>query len=167
MSNVIPFDYQGVPVQFNLDGWINATKVAKDSGLRIDNWLRNQETEKYIEALSRHLNTSNPRDLVLTIKGRNGGTWLHPKLAVAFARWVSADFAVWCDMRIDGLLHGNLTLRQRFDQACRKLDDAKDLASMNGRELARWRNRKPALEHEVDHWRTQLQLALSFEGDAA
>jgi len=167
MSNVIPFDYQGVPVQFNLDGWINATAIAKKHKARLDKWLSTQETEAYIEALGRHLNTPKRGDLIFTVRGRNGGTWLHPKLAVAFARWISADFAVWCDMRIDGLLHGNLTLRQRFDQACRKLDDARDLASMNGRELARWRNRKPALEHEVDHWRTQLQLALSFEGDAA
>jgi len=33
-----------------------------------------------------------------------GGTWLHPKLAVTFARWLDADFAVWCDLQIDGLI---------------------------------------------------------------
>lgn len=29
------------------------------------------------------------------------GTWLHPKLAVAFARWLSDEFAVWCDLTLD------------------------------------------------------------------
>ena len=29
--------------------------------------------------------------------GRNGGTWIHPQLAVDLARWVSAPFAVWMD----------------------------------------------------------------------
>lgn len=35
-----------------------------------------------------------------------GGTWLHPKLAVVFARWLDVNFAVWCDEQIDGLLRG-------------------------------------------------------------
>lgn len=36
-----------------------------------------------------------------------GGTWLHPKLAVPFARWLDVDFAVWCDDQIDGLIRGS------------------------------------------------------------
>jgi hypothetical protein len=35
-----------------------------------------------------------------------GGTWLHPKLAVAFARWLNVRFGIWCDQQIDGLLRG-------------------------------------------------------------
>src|SRR5699024_12733709 len=30
---------------------------------------------------------------------RGGGTWLHPKLAVVYARWLSVEFSVWCDAR--------------------------------------------------------------------
>ena len=29
--------------------------------------------------------------------GRNGGTWVHPQVAVDLARWTSAHFAVWMD----------------------------------------------------------------------
>ncbi len=36
-----------------------------------------------------------------------GGTWLHPKLAVPFARWLDINFAVWCDDQIDTLIRGN------------------------------------------------------------
>ena len=32
------------------------------------------------------------------------GTWLHPKLAVAFARWCDIDFALWCDEQIEALI---------------------------------------------------------------
>jgi hypothetical protein len=33
-SNVIPFDFDGQPVHFSLDGWLNATKIAaRCSGL--------------------------------------------------------------------------------------------------------------------------------------
>ncbi|WP_272448035.1 KilA-N domain-containing protein [Pseudomonas aeruginosa] len=68
-SNVIPFHYQGKPVRFNSEGWINATDIAAAHGMRLDNWLRNKETEAYTEALARHLNTSDSRDL---IRGQRG-----------------------------------------------------------------------------------------------
>ena len=31
---------------------------------------------------------------------------MHPKFAVVFARWLSVDFAIWCDEQIDGIIHG-------------------------------------------------------------
>lgn len=49
MNNVIPFNYQGQPVRFNSEGWINATDIAAKHGLRLDNWLRNKETVDYID----------------------------------------------------------------------------------------------------------------------
>lgn len=36
----------------------------------------------------------------------NGGTWMHPKLGVAFARWLDVRFAVWCDTQIETIIHG-------------------------------------------------------------
>ncbi|WP_348240699.1 KilA-N domain-containing protein, partial [Salmonella enterica] len=39
-------------------------------------------------------------------KDRVGGTWLHPKLSFAFARWCDTKFSVWCDLIIDSLLSG-------------------------------------------------------------
>lgn len=35
-----------------------------------------------------------------------GGTWLHPKLAVPFARWLDVRFAVWCDQQINKIIQG-------------------------------------------------------------
>ena len=35
-----------------------------------------------------------------------GGTWLHPKLAVDFARWLNPKFAVWCDEQITRIMTG-------------------------------------------------------------
>lgn len=163
MNNVIPFHYQGQPVRFNSDGWINATDIAKRMSKRLDKWLDTQETQEYIAALGRHLNTPKKGDLIQATRGRGGGTWLHPKLAVAFARWVSADFAVWADLHIDALLRGELNERQQFDRACRLYSDAKEMASASGRQLARWRIAKPGLEHQVEFWRDQLQMTLGLE----
>lgn len=161
-NNVIPFRYQGEAVRFNSDGWINATDVAKREGRRLDKWLSTQETQDYIAALGRHLNTPEKGDLIHTVRGRNGGTWLHPKLAVAFARWMSADFAVWCDLHIDALLRGELTEKQQFEQACKLLGDGQNLASLHGKGLADWRSKKPLLERNMGEARDRLQLVLGL-----
>ena len=45
-------------------------------------------------------------ELVVTKRGwanNFGGTWLRPKLAVAFARWLSSVFAAWCYVQMDAL----------------------------------------------------------------
>lgn len=53
-------------------------------------------------------------DLVIIKKGNSKnfsqGTWLHPKLAVDFARWLDPRFAVWCDEQIEHILSGSLKL---------------------------------------------------------
>lgn len=102
-AKIIPFDYKGQAVRFNADGWINATEAATRFGKLPHEWLRLPETVAYLEALAK---SGKIPQLVRTRRGRNGGTWLHPKLAVAFARWLSVDFAVWCDEQVDALLRG-------------------------------------------------------------
>ena len=160
MRNVVPFDYQGKSVRFSTDGWINATDIAKRHGKRLDHWLENTETQRYMESLARHLNTPDSGYLIRAKRGRGGGTWLHPKLAVAFARWIDVDFGVWADMLIDDIVHGRATLRQQLDDACRALDDQDQRGSMAGSELARHRWVKPPLEQRVAYLRDQMQLKL-------
>lgn len=163
MSNVIPFNYKGQAVQFNADGWINATSVAKEYGKRPVDWLKQDETKQYLAALADALNCD-PESLLETRRGRyNSGTWLHPKLGVRFAQWLDLRFAVWCDLRVDALLRGDANVRQQFDTACKNLEDGRDRASQGGRELARWRWGKQPLEQRANYWREQLQMTLSLE----
>jgi len=46
-----------------------------------------------------------------------GGTWMHPKLAVAFSRWLNVDFGVWCDDKIDVLLRGTIDIKKMRHEA--------------------------------------------------
>jgi len=109
MVKLIKADFDGHVMQFNDSGWFNATAAAEKFGKRVQHWLDNKETQEYIEKLNHRisgdLNTV-PAGIIKTQKGRNGGTWLHPKLAVAFARWLSVDFSIWCDDQIDKIIHG-------------------------------------------------------------
>ncbi|MCG9943677.1 KilA-N domain-containing protein [Providencia rettgeri] len=136
MTNIIPLEYDGHPIRFNDDGWINATDVAAKFDKEPTAWLRQIDVLEYLSALSRKLfsnsgfvtelseikrldSTSSASrtkvlrfvkrtGLVKTKAGYQGGTWLHPKLAVRFARWLSVDFEIWCDEQIDALIRGNM-----------------------------------------------------------
>lgn len=191
MSAVIPFDYEGQPVQFNADGWLNATRIASRLGKEPTAWLRQIDTLEYIsfmaEALGlnsvprteldeiKALGTSAPgiKNRILTLAkstglvksrvGAGGGTWLHPKLAVVFARWLDTKFAVWCDLKIDSILHGDMSVREQLEQALKTLSGRKALASEHGKGLSAWRWDKPVLENSVQFWIGQVQLSLGFD----
>lgn len=94
-----------------------------------------------------------------------GGTWLHPKLTVLFARWLDIRFAVWCDFQIDALLRGDLQVKENYSTAQQALLQAKQQASKSGAELASWRWSKGNLQHQVEYWGGQLSLMLQGQND--
>lgn len=117
-TQIKTLSFQNFPVSFRADGYLNATEIAEHFGKRINNYLRNERTQEYISALIEFLNIPETQNrataenqLVIVKKGGNDksaqGTWLHPKLAIDFARWLNPKFAVWCDMQIEKILHQN------------------------------------------------------------
>ena len=114
MNAIITADFNGFNVSFRNDAYINATAVAKQFGKMPKDFLKNEQTREYISALARHLSTRRKilvkeNQLVIVQNGGNNrGTWLHPKLAIFFARWLSPEFAVWCDEQIERILGVNL-----------------------------------------------------------
>lgn len=111
--NIIQLDYCSNQISVSREAWFNATEIAAMFGKRPIDWLRLPETERYIEALMKReaVKVGNPKVRKSHFaKTRRGGclsyrgTWLHPKLAVAFARWCDIDFAVWCDEQITAML---------------------------------------------------------------
>lgn len=105
-SNVIPLQYEGQAYSFNSAGWINATEAAKRFGKEPAQWLRLPETKAYLLGLERRYGKITYVETSRARMDRGGGTWLHPRLAVPFARWLSIDFEIWCDEQIDLLIHG-------------------------------------------------------------
>jgi len=105
--SLVKSNYQGLEVNFTEDGWFNATSAADRFGKRVDHYLSNLETKNYLEALCQDDNTRNSGDYIKTKRGKNGGTWFHPELAVHFARWLDIHFAIWCDRQIRKLISGS------------------------------------------------------------
>ena len=106
-SNIISIDYNGLAVRFNELGWFNATEAAARFGKRPNDWLNLESTKEYLAALDDVPNTRNPGIYTLTRRGKNGGTWMSPDLAVPFARWLDVRFAIWCDRQIREILSGS------------------------------------------------------------
>lgn len=103
MVKLIKADFNGNLMQFNDSGWFNATYAADIFGKDVYEWTRLPSTIEYISALE---NKYGNIPYLEAKRGRSGGTWLHPKLAVTFARWCSVDFAIWCDEQIEQIIHG-------------------------------------------------------------
>ena len=119
-TQLITVEYGTMPVLFKTDGFINATAIAKQFGKKIENYLRTDKTKAYIAALQKYLfptensvtlkSVTEQNQLVTVKKGgvpAEQGTWLHPKLTIHFARWLSADFSVWCDLQLEKILHSD------------------------------------------------------------
>lgn len=90
-------EWNGTAIQRrSADGFVNATAMCQANGKV---WAKYRESERchaYLQALEQ---TSGIRtfDLIQSQRGRGGGTWVHPSLAIDMARWISPAFAVWMD----------------------------------------------------------------------
>lgn len=97
-----------ISVSFRNDAWFNATQVAAHFGKRPVDWLRLDETKEYTKAIVQ-ICTIEENQLISIKRGApdtGGGSWMHPKLGIPFARWLDPKFGVWCDLQIEKILHG-------------------------------------------------------------
>lgn len=76
-------------------------------GKDIREFMKNSSTKEYMKALDKVMGIPLSIQKNSTM-GRNGATFLHPKMAVRFAQWLDVKFAVWCDLMIDNILKGHI-----------------------------------------------------------
>ncbi|HEZ1373397.1 TPA: KilA-N domain-containing protein [Neisseria meningitidis] len=118
MTQVQTFNFGNIAVSFREDGYLNATQIAAHFGKLPKDYLKTEQTQQYISALAESLSErtkilTDENQLVIVKKGNSKNftqdTWLHPKLAIHFARWLNPKFAVWCDEQIEILLNGKIS----------------------------------------------------------
>lgn len=130
MNDSKTFIYEGSPVTFQIGDatMVNATEMAKPFGKRPVDWLNNQYTKGFLIDLAEVRNLTSA-DLVRVIKGGNDknaqGTWMHEDVALEFARWLSPQFAIWCNDRIKELMkYGVTATPQTIDSVLADPDNA-------------------------------------------
>jgi len=103
------FNYDGSNVTFKtMEGemFVNATQMAKPfPHKRINDFITSKQTKDLVNALSMSQDGNSRLDLILVQHGGNkNGTWMHKKVALSFAMWLSPVFHSWCLDRIEELL---------------------------------------------------------------
>ena len=92
--------WQGTAIERRqADGFVNATAMCKANGREWFTYARSERTKEYIAALAAVPQICRT-ELVQSIQGGQPhlqGTWIHPRLAIDLARWISPAFAVWMD----------------------------------------------------------------------
>lgn len=85
------------------DGYADATAMCQANGKLWADYQRLQRTQEYLKALEAVMGnpiTGEHAQLIQMTQGGPAhlqGTWIHPRLAVDLARWLSPQFAVWMD----------------------------------------------------------------------
>ena len=98
----------GIVQQRASDGYINATELCKAAGKRWHNYVRNETTGHFLRALSAKTRIG-VLDLNQEVRSKDGiaSTWVHPKVAIHLAQWLSADFAVQVSEWVYDWMSGN------------------------------------------------------------
>lgn len=100
------FQYNGNPITFQIGDttMVNATQMAKSFNKRPGKWLELPTTKEFLNELGAIRKSDR---LIETINGV--GTWMHEDVAIEFARWLSPQFAIWCNDRIKELMRYGMT----------------------------------------------------------
>ncbi|TAK97737.1 MAG: KilA-N domain-containing protein [Rhodospirillaceae bacterium] len=81
------------------DGYVSATALCKAAGKLFADYTRLDTTRNFINALSSDMGIP-ISSLIQQVKGTPGGdaskqgSWVHPKVAIHLAQWLSPDFSV-------------------------------------------------------------------------
>lgn len=92
--------WKGTAIQRrHVDGFVNATAMCQANKREWFTYARSARTQEYIAALKAAPQICGT-EVVQSVSGGTPalqGTWIHPRLAIDLARWISPAFAVWMD----------------------------------------------------------------------
>ena len=107
MSNIQIFSYEDNAIEFEMiDGqlYANATAMCRVFGRQPKDWLRTEQTMRYVETIRLKCLLPNTECVIVRNGGFNPGTWIHEKLILKLATWLDTDFDLWCQEKLSELL---------------------------------------------------------------
>jgi hypothetical protein len=103
-----------------VDNYLFATDLCKAGGKEWKNYYQNKTTLEYLEKLSTY--TGIPIVKLIEVKqGRYGGSWIHPKVAIHLAQWISTDFAVSVSKWVDNWVNQSASNKDEFINALQNI----------------------------------------------
>jgi len=98
-------------LQRTKDYYFNANELLKyyNSKGKTYKLLQNYRSQKSAKEFEQYLINEGIEKPVITTTGKSSGTWMHPKIFIDFAMWVSLEFkSKVIDMVMDGLIESRL-----------------------------------------------------------
>ena len=104
------------------DGYINASKMCRIAGKKVNNYTRMDSTKAYLEELS---SVTRIRVTELLQQAQGGkpelqGTWVHPQVAIHLAQWLSPKFAVMVSKWVFDWISGQSASKARLPDHIRR-----------------------------------------------
>lgn len=161
MNNQI-FQYNGNPITFQIGEatMVNATEMAKPFNKVTKDWLKTAQTKEYLDILSKGRKIPLTDLAQVTKGGTNPGTWFHEDVALEFARWLSPQFAIWCNDRIKELMkYGMTATPQTIDNILADPDNAIKILTA----LKEERKRNKLLEEQKDVYQSENRRLLTIK----
>ncbi len=95
------------------DGYYNATLMCQSAGKLVADYTRTKGAASFKKRLSDVMSLS-ISSLVQQErgKGKDQRTWVHRKVALHLAQWISEDFAIWVSDLVEKFLTGQVTTEQ-------------------------------------------------------
>ena len=103
----ILFDKIDTQIYLNTTKTAKFFKTSKGNSKDVNEWLKSKVTQEYLSEMRKIVTPENFGRLIIVVNSgavAERGTWIHKKLIVFFARWLSPKFAVWCDIQIEEIL---------------------------------------------------------------
>ena len=97
------------------DGYINATAMCKAGNKFWADYDRLTSTKAYINELCAYMGIPIMNLVKCTVGGDHSGTWIHYRLAMDLARWISPKFAVQVDKLVIRYLSGEVTTEESIN----------------------------------------------------
>ncbi|KAK9816104.1 hypothetical protein WJX74_003750, partial [Apatococcus lobatus] len=102
-------------VEMRADGYFDATKMCKSGGRRLDKYVDFSKTRDFLEELGSSLQLpihNGEGAMIKSARGSAGGTWVHRKVAINLATWISPRFEVLVTDIVDRYLTGQITTEE-------------------------------------------------------
>ena len=170
-SSIIAHSIAGLDVgQRGDDGYINATALStahkQKTGKRKDvaDWLKLEKTKEDLEHLF-SITGIPVIQLYQAIGGspaNGGGTWIHPKLAVRFAVWLSSEFGFAVECWVENWLSQGAIATQPMSMAELAVYSAQKLLEQD-RRLSVIEQQNQLLIEENQYLKTQVLLLQSAQ----
>ena len=106
---IITRSFKGLVIERrDSDGYFNGTNLCAAFKKTFDNYLQTQRVSAYLDALAhlllstsrfREVDFDEARASIVQVQngGASRGSWIHERVAMDLACWLSPDFAVWLD----------------------------------------------------------------------